>query len=406
MRADRGLGTRLRLGDWQTPVAVGAGIAAYVVAFVALEPSLGAGVATLGLPLAALLGVLLGARLGSILALGIFGLSVLLLTTTGYAAGDVVIRLGSGVGALLLVGVAAGFGHMRDLGRRSSRLLTKLALDERRLRHVIGAAPLAIYALDSRGRCTFAGGAALPLIRSPEQHLVGRAVDDFAVHDLVGTPEEEGVRAALEGRASRREIRTRGRVFDTQFTPMVDEAGERGMILVALDVTEGAASVDALHRSEERSQAILESLPFIILWVEPDGQISSSEGSGLAALGLHVGALDGRSLFALGSTDRSEIAQAISGTRATVILDLAGREVAMRFVHLSGSAGALGIGMVIAARASDTERRPPALGELLVDRGAISRPQLEEALAEQAAHAEAAGTRMYNELRDRLKEPR
>lgn len=395
---------RLReLGEMRTPIAIGAAIVAYVIAFVALEPSFGASTATLGLPLAAFSGTLLGARLGSVVAIAIFGLSLLLLGVAGYAAGDVVIRLGSGVGAILLIGVAAGFGHMRDLGRRTSQLLNKLALDDRQLRLIIGTAPIAICALDSRGLCTFAGGAPLDLLGPSRDRLAGRPYREFiSAQDL-----QDGVRAALAGQRGRREIRIHGRVFDAQFAPMVDEAGERGMILVALDVTERAASVDALRRSEERAQVILETLPLIVLWVEPDGQISSSEGSGLAALGLQVGAFDGRSLFTIGSADPDEMRQAISGGRSSVVLRLTGREVVMRFVRMSGPAtpGVLGVGVVIREQVAAAGPRPAALGELLIDRGAISRTQLEQALADQAAQAEAGGTRLFNELRDRLKEP-
>jgi PAS domain S-box-containing protein len=384
-------------------IATGGTLLAYTLSFVALEPWLGASTATLGLPLAAVIGALVGVRLGVVLALVIFGLSLLLLAATGYAAGDVVIRLGSGVGAVLLIGVAAGFGRMRDLGRRTSRLLAQVALDERRLRHIIAAAPVAIYAIDSRGLCTFAGGAPLSLVGLSEERLVGRPFQDF-----VEAPEyDEGVRGALAGRESRREIRYHGRVFDTQFAPIVDAAGLRGMMLVALDVTEGTETVDALRRSEERAQALLDSLPLIVLWVEADGHISSSEGSGLAALGLRVGALDGQSLFTLGSTDPEEIRKALSGSRTIVVLDLAGREVAMRLVRLSDSAtpGVLGIGVVVGETATDAERQPARLGELLIDRGVISRSQLEQALADQTSQPGRGETRLLNELRNRLNEP-
>src|SRR5688572_28749361 len=115
VRLERAWNGFQELAELRAPVAICGALVVYALAFIALEPGFGAATATLGLPLAAVIGALLGVRLGVAIALAIFALSLFLLAATGYTTGDLVILLGSGVGAVLLVGVAAGFGRMRDL---------------------------------------------------------------------------------------------------------------------------------------------------------------------------------------------------------------------------------------------------------------------------------------------------
>lgn len=396
-----------RLQDWaehRVRRTIVLSLAGFVAFFLALSPCLGPAAATFGLVPAALAGALLGLRFGVVVAAATFAISIILLALSGYTVGDVVIRLGSGIGLVILMGIAAGFGRMHDLGRQSRRLLAQVQFDRRRLQHILAASPVAIYATDRRGICTFAGGAGLAPVGLSEAMLLGRSFEDFVEEPAF----EEGVRRALAGQESRKDIPYHGRHFDVGFAPLLDPSGERGMILVAVDVTETTQTLEALRRSAERTQALLESLPLVVLWVEPSGAISSSEGSGLAAVGLQTGALDGQSILELDSSKKKPVEEAFRGRAATAVIELSGRRVALRFRKLREATytdGKLGIGLVLSESSIDAQRERVALGELLIERGAITRQQLDEALAEQASQRAKGETLLLEELRNRL-EPR
>lgn len=331
----RGLRGRMWLG-WLArggrPIArfriVVLGFLCYVALLLALLPLIGAAASVLLLALAALAGAATGVRIGILVTLLMYAFTGGLLVLAGHHIGDVVVTLGSGLGALVVIAVAAGFGRMRELARRSEALSTELGAKEERLRRIIADAPIAIYVTDSRGTCTFAGGAALSTIGVSEQELLGRNFRDRPGEPVI----MDAIGDALAGTEVKKRVAYGGRMFEAHIAPMTDERDDHGMIAVAVDVTGSEQMLDALRGAEERLRAIVTSFPLIALTLDPDGKIARSEGSGLTALGLGRGELDGRSILDLArGRDVEAIRQALAGDRKAVRAEIAGTSVELRF---------------------------------------------------------------------------
>jgi CheY-like chemotaxis protein len=92
---------------------------AYVGAFLVAEPTFGAAAAILAVAPVAIAGALYGPEIGVVAALLAVVANIALWGSTGHAIGEPVIRVGgNSLGALVLMGVGAGFGAMRLLRGR------------------------------------------------------------------------------------------------------------------------------------------------------------------------------------------------------------------------------------------------------------------------------------------------
>lgn len=94
-------------------------VAAYALLFIAMDPWLGASAAMISVVPVLAGGGLLGVRGGLAITLLTLAVSGLLLTLLGHQSGDVILRLGGGLGALSLAAIGAGMGWMRDLRARA-----------------------------------------------------------------------------------------------------------------------------------------------------------------------------------------------------------------------------------------------------------------------------------------------
>lgn len=89
-----------------------------------------------------------------------------------------------------------------------------------------------------------------------------------------------------------------GRVFEISITPIKDENDE---VILAVehirDITGHKAAQEALRRSEERLQKVIDNAPLIIWSLDPEGTLTLHQGLGLETLGLPPGVHEGESLF-------------------------------------------------------------------------------------------------------------
>ena len=106
---------------------------------------------------------------------------------------------------------------------------------ERRLRTVVGNAPVVLFALDKEGTFTIAEGKALDDLGIKSETLVGRSSFElFEGQEGV----HEAIRTALSGEQSTAIIGG-GAQFEAQITPLRDDSGAiTGVIGVAVDITE------------------------------------------------------------------------------------------------------------------------------------------------------------------------
>jgi CheY-like chemotaxis protein len=94
-------------------------LVAYAAAFLVAEPIFGAGAAVLSIVPVAVAGALFGPEIGVVTGLLAVAANFTLWAGTNHAIGEPVIRVGgNGLGALVLMGVGAGFGAMRILRGR------------------------------------------------------------------------------------------------------------------------------------------------------------------------------------------------------------------------------------------------------------------------------------------------
>ncbi len=106
---------------------------------------------------------------------------------------------------------------------------------ERRLRTVVGNAPVVLFALDNEGTFTIAEGKGLDDLGIKSDALVGRSsFEMFEGQEGV----HEAIRAALSGEQSTATV-GQGAQFEARMTPLQDDSGAiNGAIGVAVDITE------------------------------------------------------------------------------------------------------------------------------------------------------------------------
>jgi PAS domain S-box-containing protein len=130
----------------------------------------------------------------------------------------------------------------------------------RRLRAVIGSAPVVLIAMDRDGVVTLCEGRGLQAAGVDPRELIGRRMSDWARGTLQVRSQ---LRRALAGEPFAARVEFEGRSFEARYTPIRDDAGRPdGLIAVATDVTEhvrSEAERKALEAQVHHSQK-LESL--------------------------------------------------------------------------------------------------------------------------------------------------
>jgi PAS domain S-box-containing protein len=147
-------------------------------------------------------------------------------------------------------------GVMVDVTERRRAEEARLTA-EMRLRTVVANAPVVLFAVDAGGTITLCEGRGLESVGIDPATAVGRSYRDQ--HAQI----RESIGLALAGQSFCRNVTIRGRTFETSYSALHDEAGERqGVIGVGTDVTERLKAQGDRDRleAEVRHAQKLESL--------------------------------------------------------------------------------------------------------------------------------------------------
>ncbi len=135
---------------------------------------------------------------------------------------------------------------------RRIEALSQLKESERRFGLAVSQAPVVMWTTDVELRFTWATGAVLEAVEPDPTALRGRSVEDLFSGEGDTSPAAMH-RLALTGRSAHFELNWMSRWFDVRLEPMRDPAGAiRGVIGIALDITERRRAEEALRLSEER----------------------------------------------------------------------------------------------------------------------------------------------------------
>jgi PAS domain S-box-containing protein len=119
-----------------------------------------------------------------------------------------------------------------------------LRLVEERLRNVVGAAPIVLFALDSYGVFTLAEGQGLAALEVTPGEMLGRSVFEM----FRDSPQMiRAVRRGLSGEAFTTSVDIRELVFDVRLTPIWESGAVAGVIGVANDITERKRASERLE---------------------------------------------------------------------------------------------------------------------------------------------------------------
>jgi two-component system cell cycle sensor histidine kinase/response regulator CckA len=149
---------------------------------------------------------------------------------------------------------------------------------EKRLRTVVGSAPLILLATDKNGIFTLCEGEGLKSLLLKPGELVGKSIFEVYAHS---TQAIANARRALAGESFASAVEFGELVFDVRYSPLTDEADNiLGMIGVATDITESRRAEASLRESEARSRELFENANDIIYTHDLAGNFTSLNRAG------------------------------------------------------------------------------------------------------------------------------
>lgn len=135
---------------------------------------------------------------------------------------------------------------------------TALRQSEERLRTVISAAPIILFALDPNGIFTFSEGKGLETLGLKSTEVVGQSI-----YDIYGNVPNviEQINRCLAGEELMGTVEIAGTAYESRYRPVRNETGYiTGMIGASIDVTERYRAENALKRSESALRQKAEEL--------------------------------------------------------------------------------------------------------------------------------------------------
>lgn len=160
-----------------------------------------------------------------------------------------------------------------DLESRVLERTAALQASEDRLRAVLSAAPLILYATDSEGRITLSEGQGLALLGLKPAQAVGQSVFDLYQDypDIIAS-----IRRALAGEVTN-DVMALGDIwFENRYSPILDETGAvTALIGVALDVTQRKQAEQAMQNSQERMALLIQQTPLAVVEWNRDGKVQT-----------------------------------------------------------------------------------------------------------------------------------
>jgi PAS domain S-box-containing protein len=171
---------------------------------------------------------------------------------------------------------------------------TQAALEER-LRTVVSNAPVVLFALDSEGVFTLVEGRGLEALDLEPSQLVGQSVFDLFRErpDIL-----ENVRRALTAEAFTSIVELDGAVFEAHWSPLRNGDDEAtGITIVATDITERKRTQAEILRLQHLLQNIADSMPSVLVTLDPQGQVLTWNPAAEALTGKAVDQVQGQSLW-------------------------------------------------------------------------------------------------------------
>ncbi|MHB8728271.1 MAG: sensor domain-containing protein [Sulfuricaulis sp.] len=167
-------------------------------------------------------------------------------------------------------GLQALEGFITDITQRKKDQAA-LQESEQRLRTVITQLPAVLYMLDINGVFTLSEGKGLEALGLQPGQVVGQSVFDLYRDD----PDViTCIRRALAGETFSATTRAQGLVFESWYSPVRDAQGAvRGVIGVAMDITERQRAEQALRESENRFQSVVNTALNAIVVLSPEHRI-------------------------------------------------------------------------------------------------------------------------------------
>ncbi len=174
-------------------------------------------------------------------------------------------------------GKSAVLSVIRDITEKK-QAREALRKAEKRLRTVVGSAPLILFATDKNGIFTLCEGEGLKSLSLEPGELVGKSVFDvYADTPKVG----ENIRRALSGESFTSSVDISGLVYDVRYSPLTDDRDNvLGVIGVATDITEQRRAEASIRESEERYRELFENANDIIYTHDLQGNFTSLNRSG------------------------------------------------------------------------------------------------------------------------------
>lgn len=172
-----------------------------------------------------------------------------------------------------------------------------LSESEQRLCMVISNVPVVLFALDHDGIFRLSDGRGLQVLGLEPGQVVGLSVFDVYANEVYIL---SAIRRALAGEEVIYINDMEGAIFETQLTPLFDEAGQpNGLIGLSTDITARVQAEKALRARERRFRALTENASDLVLILDATGICRYASPSHKRVLGYEPEALTGVSVLDL-----------------------------------------------------------------------------------------------------------
>jgi PAS domain S-box-containing protein len=166
-----------------------------------------------------------------------------------------------------------------------------LRQQEHRLRAVVDAAPLVLWAIDPDGTFTLAEGSALAALGEDPESIVGTSAFDRYAEDPVVL---EMMEQALAGEPAMRVVDRPHVKWQVRMQPVFGTAGEVEQVIgISFDVTEIRDIERALEHSERRYRMVVQNTSDLLCTVDADGRLGFVSASAESLLGRRALDLEG-----------------------------------------------------------------------------------------------------------------